>query len=111
MNITTDKQGDVTILTLVGHLDATTAELVTNRISSELAPEQTKMVIDLSGVDFMSSAGLRTILAAAQDTRNTGGDLRLAGAKKNVKRVLDFSGLTKIIKYYDTVAAAVEGFV
>lgn len=110
MNITSEKQGNITIMTLTGNLDATTADRVTDTISSEMGQQDSLMVIDLSGVEFMSSAGLRTILAAAQDARTKGGDLRLSGANTNVKRVLDFSGFTKIIKYYDTAAAAVEDF-
>lgn len=110
MNINTEKQGSVTIMTLSGNLDATTTDLVTEKVTAELGDDNTKMVIDLSGVEFMSSSGLRSILASAQDARTKGGDLRLAGANKNVKRVLDFSGFTKIMKYYDTVEAAVGGF-
>jgi anti-sigma B factor antagonist len=116
MEITVTEQNTAMILILNGSLDATTADQVARRISGELshASEEsrrpTNIVLDLSGVDFMSSAGLRAILAAVQDVRNAGGDLRLAGGDKNIKRVLDFSGFTKIMKYYDTVAEAVESF-
>jgi anti-sigma B factor antagonist len=110
MNINAERVDNVTVMTLTGNLDATTADLVTETVTGELGEKHTNMVIDLSGVDFMSSSGLRSILAAAQEARNKGGDLRLAGANKHVKRVLDFSGFTKIMKYYDTAADAVADF-
>lgn len=113
MEITVSRQNNIIIIALEGNLDATTADQVAQTISTELGqPNESAsdMVIDLGGIEFMSSAGLRTILAAAQDTRSAGGDLRLAAADKNIKRVLDFSGFTKIMKYYDSVADAVASF-
>ena len=116
MEITVTEQKNITIVAPQGNLDATTADKVSQRISSELGnsaesdSKSADMIIDLSGIEFMSSAGLRAILAATQDARTAGGDLRLAGANKNIKRVLDFSGFTKIMKYYDSVDEAVASF-
>ena len=116
MEINVSEQQNVTLVALNGNLDATTADQVSERISAEMGHEaetevtKANLIIDLSGVQFMSSAGLRAILAAAQDARNAGGDLRLAGGDKNIKRVLDFSGFTKIMKYYDSVTEAVASF-
>ena len=116
MEITVTEQSNITIVALQGNLDATTADKVSQRISAEMGngvesgPKSADMIIDLSGIEFMSSAGLRVILATTQDARGAGGDLRLAGADKNIKRVLDFSGFTKIMKYYDSVADAVASF-
>ena len=116
MEITVTEQKNITIVALQGNLDATTADKVSQRISAELGngaesdSKSADMIIDLSGIEFMSSAGLRAILAATQDARSAGGDLRLADGDKNIKRVLDFSGFTKIMKYYDSVADAVASF-
>ena len=116
MEITVTEQNNITIIALKGNLDATTADSVSQRISTELGnsaeadSKNANMIIDLSGIQFMSSAGLRAILAATQDARGAGGDLRLAEGDKNIKRVLDFSGFTRIMKYYDSVDEAVASF-
>jgi anti-anti-sigma factor len=116
MEITVSEQSNITIVALQGNLDATTADEVSQRISTETGQDavskatRANLIIDLSGIQFMSSAGLRAILAAAQDARNAGGDLRLAGGEPNIKRVLDFSGFTKIMKYYDSVGDALASF-
>lgn len=116
MEVTVTQQSNVTIAALNGNLDATTADEVADRVFLELGRSSEEdhlpanLVVDLSGVEFMSSAGLRAILATTQEARNIGGDLRLAGGNNNIKRVLDFSGFTKILKYYDTVPEAVDSF-
>ena len=112
MEITVTVKNNIAIVALKGNLDATTADQVTTELGNgaESGSTGANIIIDLSGIEFMSSAGLRTILAATQDARSAGGDLRLAGGDKNIKRVLDFSGFTKIIKYYDSVDDAVASF-
>lgn len=110
MNITSNQQGSVTVMVLDGDLDATTVDVVTEAVSTALNQPNPQIVIDLSQVSFMSSAGLRAILASAQEARHKGGDVRLAAAAGGVKRVLDLSGFTKIMKYYETVAEAVADF-
>jgi anti-sigma B factor antagonist len=116
MKITATEQGEVMIVALDGSLDATTADQASEHIlqwlgqASEQGQPTVNLVLDLSGVEFMSSAGLRAILASTQEARNAGGDVRLASGSKNIKRVLDFSGFTKIMKYFETVAEAVQSF-
>jgi anti-anti-sigma factor len=110
MEIVSTEQGDVTVLALSGSLDAMTADDALAQINLEFERQRTKLVIALDGVEFMSSAGLRAILASLQTSRQKGGDLRLAGGSNNIKRMLDFSGFTKILKSYDTIAEAVASF-
>ncbi len=110
MQIISSEQDDVTILALSGSLDAMTAESALEAINLELDRQRTQLVLDIDGLEFMSSAGLRAILATLQTSRQKGGDLRLAGGSSNIKRMLDFSGFTKILKSYDTTAEAVASF-
>jgi len=110
MEIVSTQQNDVVILTISGSLDAMTSEQAVAQINLEFDKQHTKLVIDLSGVGFMSSAGMRIILATLQTARQKGGDLRLVGGSNNIRRTLEFSGFTKIMQMYDTVAEAVESF-
>lgn len=116
MEIAAEVRDKVTILTIDGSLDATTADQVMDRINLELSAASERgeqganLVIDLDKVDFMSSAGLRAILAGTQDARKAKGDMRMAGGSHNIKRMLEFSGFTKIMKFYDTVDEAVQSF-
>ncbi len=79
-------------------------------IDERISSGEKHLVLDLSKVEFMSSAGLRAILGALKETRQQGGDLYLAGAKAGVERVLKMSGFPKILKTYDSVDEAVAQF-
>jgi anti-sigma B factor antagonist len=108
MEISVDKQGDVTIVAVVGSVDALTASALTAQLSELIAENNVRLVVDLSRVDYVSSAGLRTVLGALKESRSRGGDLRLAGAQPNVNKVLQMSGFNSILKAYPDVAAAVN---
>jgi anti-sigma B factor antagonist len=59
---------------------------------------------------YTSSAGLRALLATVKDARSRGGDLRLAAVNPAVRKVLDLSGFTSILKVYDEVDEAVASY-
>ena len=106
-----DKQVDgVTVLSLNGSIDAITAPEITEFIQAQIAKGNTKLVADLSGVDYTSSAGLRVLLGAIKDTRAQSGDLRLAGVQPDVQKVLNLSGFTNILKIFDNTDAAVASY-
>ena len=66
--------------------------------------------MDLSQVEFMSSAGLRAILVSLKVCRREGGDLRLAAAQPGTEKVLKLTGFLTIIKSYPNVAEAQGSF-
>ena len=106
-----DKQiGDVTILTLTGSIDAMTAPKITEYIQVLIARGNVKLVTDLNGVDYTSSAGLRVLLGAIKETRAQSGDMRLAGVQPDVLKVLNLSGFTNILKIFDTLDSALESY-
>lgn len=106
-----DKQVEgVTVLSLNGSIDAITAPEITEFIQAQIAKGNTKLVADLSGVDYTSSAGLRVLLGAIKDTRAQSGDLRLAGVQPDVQKVLNLSGFTNILKIFDNTDAAVASY-
>ena len=110
MEINTSTQDDVTVVSVAGSIDALTAETLTNALLEQVQAGVTRLVTDLSGVEYTSSAGLRSILGAQKEIRNNGGDLRLAGVQPNVLKVLKLSGFTSIFKTFDDTNAAVASF-
>ncbi|MCI0394438.1 MAG: STAS domain-containing protein [Chloroflexi bacterium] len=110
MEVTVNKQGQVTVVTIVGSLDALTAGEVASFLSDQIRQGEIRLVADFSQVDYITSAGLRTILATLKEARSQGGDLRLAGAQPNVHKVLQMSGFTNILKFYPEMNAAVVSF-
>lgn len=110
MEIQDRQMGNVTILSLKGSIDATTAPKITEFIQEQVAKNNINLVGDLAGVEYTSSAGLRVLLGAIKDTRSRGGDLRLTGVQPDVMKVLTLSGFTNILKMFDSVDAAVASY-
>jgi len=103
VSIHVKEMGELAIVSCVGSIDALTAGEVEAALHG-----RKNIVIDLGGVDFISSAGLRVILDALKNCRKTSGELRIAAAQPGVERVLNISGFTTILKCYPDVASAVQ---
>ena len=110
MEIKDRQVNGVTIISLTGSIDAMTAPKITEYIQGQVANGNIKLVADLAGVDYTSSAGLRVMLGAIKDTRSQGGDLRLTSVQPDVLKVLNLSGFTNILKLFDDVDAAVASY-
>lgn len=110
MEIDVRHDGQVTVLVVQGSIDALTADAFLKAMEEEVAQGHRRLVIDLSGTSYASSAGLRAVLVALKECRQQGGDLRLAALHKGVARVFEMSGFNSILKIYDEVDAAVDSF-
>lgn len=98
------------VVVITGSVDGITAERVHAALAAEVDGGNVCLVGDLAGVDYTSSAGLRALLATVKAARRQGGDLRLAAVTPAVRRVLDMSGFTSILRLYDDVDAAVASY-
>ncbi|HEX7973825.1 MAG TPA: STAS domain-containing protein [Anaerolineales bacterium] len=98
------------VVSITGSVDALTSGELTKFMLEQIQSGQRQLVADLSQVEFMSSAGLRAILAAFKESRQQGGDLRLANAQPGVQKLLKLAGFTNIIRIYPTVQEAVSSF-
>ncbi len=97
MDIGAQKQDGVMVFTLTGRLDAQTAPEAEEAIKGWLADGELKLVGDLSGLDYISSAGLRVLLMTAKALQRAGGRLCLFGLQASVKQVFDIAGFSSII--------------
>lgn len=110
MEVTVVQQDPVVVIAVQGSIDSLTAEPLYQALSAEMQAGRNRMVADLSGVQYTSSAGLRTMLMALKACRRQGGDFRLAGVQASVATVLSMSGFTNLLKVYGSVAEAVDSF-
>jgi anti-anti-sigma factor len=110
MKINSTKRAQTMVVQIEGSIDALTADQVTRYLSQQISSQQVNLVINLAQVDFMSSAGLRAMLATMKESRRMGGDLRLAAAQSSVEKILKMSGFTHILKSYPTEDEAVKSF-
>ena len=106
MDIRMNRDRDVTIAEIIGNLDTLTAieaEASLNRAIDEGAG---KLLIDFSHLDFITSAGLRTLLGLAKRQRSEGGTLHLANMNETVREIFSISGFDTIIESSPTVEDA-----
>jgi anti-anti-sigma factor len=110
MEIQVNFVDDVAVVSIKGSLDALTAPEMAQFFSGQIAEGDVRLVADLEGLEYTSSAGLRALLGAVKEARQQGGDLRLAAAQPGVEKLLNLSGFTSILKIFPEVDAAVASY-
>lgn len=110
MNTEVKQENDVTIVSMSGSVDALTAPDLARTIVDEIALGHVMLVVDLTGLEFMSSAGLRTLLGAVKEARSHGGDLRIASANPGIDKVLKMSGFHNIARVFTSSSDAAASF-
>jgi len=110
MNVVVEQRPTAAVVRITGSVDGLTADALQAAFREQVDGGATRVVADMAGVEYTSSAGLRALLATLKLTRQHGGDFRLAGVQPNVLKVLELSGFTSILKLYDDVDGAVGSF-
>ena len=92
---------------LVGRLDATTVGQVETGFTAAVAASGRSAVLDLTGLEFLSSLGIRLLLSSARVVSRRGGKVVLFGAQHMVAEVLEAMALEEVLPLVPTEAEAV----
>ena len=104
------KVGEANIISISGRLDAYSANDVEGKLNSLIDAAQVQLVVSLEKLEYISSSGLRVLLAALKKVRKQQGDIKLACLKPYIKEVFDISGFTQLFKIFDKEEDAVNSF-
>jgi anti-anti-sigma factor len=97
----------VIVITLIGDLDISTAMALKSRIVRVGGDEAgRRILIDMSGLDFCDAYGLGVLRGVRNRCTERRGWLRLAGAKRQIRRLLDITDLTDVLPCYPGVQQA-----
>jgi stage II sporulation protein AA (anti-sigma F factor antagonist) len=96
MDIAEDKAPDALTLTLKGRLDATSSGAFEERLLKHIEAGDTRIVIDMSHLDYISSVGLRALMVGAKRVKPLGGRIVLCALQPSVKQVFDIAGFGSI---------------
>ena len=110
MRIDVRQRDQVTVVQVEGSIDGATAPELEQALRRELEAGHVRLVLGMGGVDYTSSAGLRVLLGTVKEARAQGGDLRVAEVREHVRKVLDLSGFTGIIKFFPDVPLATASY-
>jgi anti-sigma B factor antagonist len=110
MEITQRVEGDVTVFVPDGRIDTLAAEQLDEVLQAALAEGKYKIVVDMSKVEYISSAGLRSLAAVLVKCRDEGGDMKLAALNERVTRVFKIIGFDLLMSVTDTPEGAIAAF-
>jgi anti-anti-sigma factor len=106
MNLTTSLTGDTQHFKLTGRLSSEDAPEFERQCLEEIRSETRALILDLTGLEYLSSAGLCTILSAGKSIQARGGKLVLCVQKGLILQIIEASGFHKLFTVVDSVPEA-----
>jgi anti-anti-sigma factor len=109
LTVNSARNGEVTVVTIAGRVDSVTAASLDSELD-KVVRENSKLVLDLNDVEYLSSAGVRSIIRVSQSAKKSGGGVKLAAIPAQVLEVLENVGVTHMMQSYPSVDAAATSF-
>src|SRR3712207_2385604 len=110
MNLVIERQdeGDVAVLALRGELDVESGPKLREALLEAIGQDGRRVVVDLEGVDFIDSAGLGVLVGGLKRARSNDGDLVLVATGRNILKVFEITGLTRVFELHAAREAALH---
>jgi len=102
MEIHESNENGVAVLTVVGRMDTNTSPAAEKAITHQIEGGARRILLDLAGLEYMSSAGLRVLLLGVKKARASGATLSLSGVRKEIQEILVVSGFASFFPSYPT---------
>ncbi|MDB9312306.1 anti-sigma factor antagonist [Spirulina sp. CS-785/01] len=107
MDIEINTVGEIQVITLTGEIDANTAPQVQQKVLPLAIPES-KILLNLTQVSYMSSAGLRMLLSLYRQTNNKASSLVLVGLADEIRRTMAITGFLNFFTTCDTLESGLQ---
>ncbi|MCB9112642.1 MAG: STAS domain-containing protein [Anaerolineales bacterium] len=101
-----DLEQDIRMIKLQGKLDIFGVNDIETKFTGYCSGENVRVVVDLSGVEFLASIGIRLLTTNAKSLLSRGGKMVLLNPTEEVKGVLEMTGIPSIIPIYDYLESA-----
>ncbi len=108
LTVTEEALGTVQVLRLVGYLDGHTFVDLERRFDGLLKAGRNRLVIELSGLTYIASAGVGVFINGLHKARNSGGSLQLANPSQSVREIFAILGLESVFIIHDTVEQGID---
>jgi anti-sigma B factor antagonist len=96
-DMTVVAEGDITVIGLSGDLDFHTARELREKLLELHAAGSNNVVLDMASLEFIDSSGLSVLVAGLKRLRNSDGNLTLRAVPQQTRRVLEVSGLSRVL--------------
>lgn len=107
MEFAQQQSGEVLVVRLTGRLDSSAAPGAEQEFAGLLGGGTPHIAIDLSDLEYISSAGLRVLLIVAKKVQQAKGKIALCGLTPNVREIFSISGFDAIFSIQPDAAAAI----
>ena len=103
MDISSYEKEGFKIISLLGRIDSTTSTDFGDWVEKYINPPTSNLILDCSGVDYISSAGLRVILNVMKMTKQHEFVFSICTPQEHVRELLDISGFASLIPVYQSL--------
>jgi anti-sigma B factor antagonist len=111
MEVTTKQFRNCDLVSVSGRVDSSTAPQLAEALENVTGNGRYKIVLDMSGLEYMSSAGFRSLLASQRlCKRYNRGEIVLASVPERIQEALELAGFTELFKTYADPIDAVGSF-
>jgi len=111
MEVTTTQYKRCDLISVKGRVDSFTSPQLSDAIESLTNAGRYKLTLDMSGVEFMSSAGLRVLINTQKTCKRFNrGEIVLACVPQRIFEALDLAGFVPLFRFFDNITAAVASF-
>ncbi|HOT03937.1 MAG TPA: STAS domain-containing protein [Methanolinea sp.] len=100
LQVAEERRGDIPVVFLKGRMDATTSPDAEAHINRLIDGGDRQLVVDLSGLEYISSAGLRVLLSGLKRLKSSGGMLKLTALAPEIQKVFDIAGFNRLFPIY-----------
>lgn len=109
MNVQVKASKDYTIVSIEGRIDTTNANEFEKQMTEVADAGCTKIILDCSGLNYISSSGLRVFLIVQKKMIAAKGQLRLTSLQPTIKEIFDISGFSSIFSIFPDQESAIRG--
>lgn len=111
MEIATSQYKRCNVVKVEGRIDSASAPQLQEKFNKLMDANNFHIVLNMSGVSFISSAGLRVLISTQKICKRFNrGELVLTNVPENIKAALDLAGFTALFQIFDSDVAAVGSF-
>lgn len=104
------REGDISVLSLHGYLDAHTAPQFEKAIQEEYDGGRFRIIVNCAGLTYISSAGLGVFMSFIEDVRAANGDIKICSVTETVYQVFEILGFPSLFDILADRPAAVQRF-
>ena len=108
MNITKEKIGNYSILNINGRIDTIHSSALEEEVSKLFDSGEKNLIFNCSGMNYISSSGLRVFLVTQKKVISMGGKLFLSNMQPAIQEIFMISGFSNLFRIFDTLEEAIE---